>query len=471
MTTRRDHPLRPLRLLGFALGLAAPALAVLLGLAIIGQLSTAVAVAAAAAAWLIALPLAARLLTTLQAVRRWIESLGTEASPPELADVPGFIEIASALVRVRRRTDGAQAKAEERARTAETIFDALPDPVIMIDHACRIVGANAAARAQFGPRLVGLDLGAALRSQKLRETAMRVIGGKGDEAGPGQTVAFDMTGAVERAYQAHVMALGPVLPEGPAAAVAMQDLTAARRIDEMRRDFVANISHELKTPLAGIVGFIETLRGPAAHDAAARRKFLDIMDQQASRMARLIEDLLSLSAIEANEHQRPQEPVDLVPLLRRAAAHLDGLAKARKTQVDVALDKELPETAEVLGAADQLTQVFENLIDNAIKYSPEGGRVLVSLRARQPQGDGAPSEYEAEVRDWGPGIPPEHIPRLTERFYRADAARSRQLGGTGLGLAIVKHILNRHQGTLRIESRVGEGSRFIVRLPAARARD
>ncbi|MFL5217707.1 MAG: ATP-binding protein, partial [Microvirga sp.] len=242
-----------------------------------------------------------------------------------------------------------------------------------------------------------------------------------------------------------------------------RDLTAARRLEHMRVDFVANASHELRTPLASLLGFIETLQGPARDDPAAREKFLEIMRGQALRMTRLIEDLLSLSRVELKAHLRPDTPLDLAAIVRQMVDTLSPLAREHGVEIALAVG-EKPHI--VLGDRDELLRAVENLIDNAVKYGEAGKRVEVALR-RLDRGDGRPSEFELAVRDHGPGIPPEHLPRLTERFYRADVVESRQKGGTGLGLAIVKHIVARHRGRLAIESEPGEGATFRIALPEA----
>ncbi len=242
----------------------------------------------------------------------------------------------------------------------------------------------------------------------------------------------------------------------------LHDLTASKRSEQMRADFVANASHELRTPLATLLGFIETLRGPARDDREAQDRFLAIMHEQASRMARLIEDLLSLSRIEMNEHVPPTGRANLRHVLGSVAATLELRAKARGIHIVLDLADGLPEA---LGEPDELAQVFQNLFDNAIKYGHEGSAIEVSARLER-RGAAAPLIAIA-VRDHGEGIRREHLPRLTERFYRVDTARSRAMGGTGLGLAIVKHIVNRHRGRLDIASELGEGSVFTVRLRPA----
>jgi two-component system phosphate regulon sensor histidine kinase PhoR len=227
----------------------------------------------------------------------------------------------------------------------------------------------------------------------------------------------------------------------------------------MRADFVANASHELRTPLASLSGFVETLQGSARNDPTARDRFLGIMAEQARRMSRLIDDLLSLSRVELNEHLHPQQAVDLVPIVGHVCDTLSPLARERG--VELVLSRGAERLA-VLGERDELIRVFENLVENALKYGASGKRVEVTLVSESSGGRG---EAVVTVRDFGPGIAAEHLPRLTERFYRVDVETSRAEGGTGLGLAIVKHILARHRGRLAIESEPGRGAAFTVRIP------
>jgi two-component system phosphate regulon sensor histidine kinase PhoR len=232
----------------------------------------------------------------------------------------------------------------------------------------------------------------------------------------------------------------------------------------MRADFIANAGHELKTPLAALIGFIETLRGPARDDGAARERFLAIMHEQARRMARLVDDLLSLSRIELNEHVAPTGRIALVPVIEEVARGLELRAAERGIRIVHRLPPHLPE---VQGDRDELVQVFQNLLDNAVKYARPHSEVTVSGSL----GGGAMSaQVRVAIADQSEGIAAEHLPRLTERFYRVDTARSRELGGTGLGLAIVKHLVNRHRGRLEIASRFGRGSTFTVCLRAAAPR-
>ncbi len=263
----------------------------------------------------------------------------------------------------------------------------------------------------------------------------------------------------ERWFEVHIVPL----PLATTAAgeqgllLVFHDLTPLRRSEQMRADFVANASHELRTPLATLSGFIETLRGSARADAAARERFLGIMHAQARRMTRLIDDLLSLSRIELKEHIRPQDSVDLIGVMRQVADALQPLAEDRQVELHIAAP---PSPVTVRGDRDELIRVCENLTENALKYGASGARVDVVV-----SNDVAKREARIEVRDYGPGIAPEHLPRLTERFYRVDVSQSRSEGGTGLGLALVKHILNRHGGRLSIASTPGAGAIFTVHLP------
>jgi two-component system phosphate regulon sensor histidine kinase PhoR len=265
---------------------------------------------------------------------------------------------------------------------------------------------------------------------------------------------------LDRWYEAIVAPVGGSEALPALVLVTFRDLTPLRQVEEMRADFVANASHELRTPLAALSGFIDTLQGAARDDPAAQEKFLPIMQAQATRMARLIDDLLSLSRIELNAHRQPATPLDPVPLVRQVVDGLQTLARDR----GVAITIDAPaEPQRVLGDRDELTRVFENLIENALKYGAAGKRVEIAV-TRGAAPDGAP-ELRVAVRDYGPGIAPEHLPRLTERFYRVDVVESRAQGGTGLGLALVKHILARHRGRLAIASTPGAGATFTAHVP------
>ena len=263
-------------------------------------------------------------------------------------------------------------------------------------------------------------------------------------------VEYELRVPMQRSFQAHISPLG----NGEGAVIVLRDLTREQQIERMRADFVANASHELRTPLASLSGFIETIQGAAKHDEKAQVRFLGLMRSQADRMRRLIDDLLSLSRIEMNEHVRPSADVDLAQAAGHVRDTLSGMAQEFGCELKVKTDGPLP----VLGSRDELVQVLQNLMENALKYGSSGKLIEVECRR-----NGAFAEVI--VRDHGPGIAPEHIPRLTERFYRVNVQESRSRGGTGLGLAIVKHIVNRHRGRLIIASEIGKGSEFTIRLP------
>ena len=380
-------------------------------------------------------------------------SIGDEelASAPIARRTPMGADFARALIESRRRVNRSERALEDRADTAERVLDAAPEPLLVIDLRQSIAHANLAAEQAFGSSLPGRPLVDAIRSPELLDAVESVVTGPADAA----SVDFDFGDAHARSYRAIVGRLERIGAAEEAAVVALQDLTAIRRVEAMRADFVANASHELRTPLASLIGFIETLEGPARADPAARARFLGIMREQASRMARAVEDLLSLSRIEMEEHDHPGATEDLLGLIQSVLEQLGPVAERRAVQIDVIAAPALPA---VSGSADLLQQVFRNLLENAIKYGREAGVVTISI-------EHAAGGVSVAIADQGEGVAPEHIPRLTERFYRVDVARSRRIGGTGLGLAIVKHILNRCRGSLGIESVRGEGSIFTVSLP------
>jgi two-component system phosphate regulon sensor histidine kinase PhoR len=345
----------------------------------------------------------------------------------------------------------ARAADSGRASAADAMLDSLTDPVLLVDAARVVTRANAAAADLLGQGLGGQDLALSLRHPAVLEAVGAALAG----AQPSAQLEITLGTSPAREFAARIVTLPR--PEGAQAVIALHDLTALRRAEQMRADFVANASHELRTPLATLVGFVETLQGPAKDDADARERFLAIMAEQAGRMTRLIRDLLSLSQIEMNEHSPPRTRLDLRQVLRGTGDMMQ--IEAQKANVTLALD--IPEAPiPVTGETDELTQVFQNLIDNAIKYGGRDSTVTVAAKL-------AARGVSVAINDRGPGIPREHLPRLTERFYRVDSARSRALGGTGLGLAIVKHIVNRHRGALTIDSVVGQGSTFTVTLPLA----
>jgi len=376
----------------------------------------------------------------------------------------GFAIVASAAVLAAR-----SAKEEDRRTQPVAISECgddflravvagLPDPVVALDRDGRVLALNERARALAPALRQGEPVAFALRMPELIEAIGRAAAE--DEE---QRVVYSERVPVDRWFETIVMPVKrePNATQPDLVLMTFHDLTPLRRVEEMRADFVANASHELRTPLAALLGFIETLQGSAREDAKARERFLAIMQEQARRMARLIDDLLSLSRIELNAHRRPDTPVDLVPIVRQVVDGLETLARDRGVTVTIDAANALP----VLGDHDELVRIFENLVENALKYGAAGKRVDITIGPGL-SADGEP-EAQASVRDYGPGIAPEHLPRLTERFYRVDVTESRAQGGTGLGLALVKHILNRHRGRLTIDSAPGAGASFTIHLPTA----
>ena len=361
----------------------------------------------------------------------------------------------------KRRAAAARIERPPAEGRLQAVLDAVPAPMILIDARGMIVHANADARAAFSGLRQGHPATASIRAPIMMEAIETVLRSANEAA-----CAIEERVPVERHFDVVVRRLNRALPDAPSAGIAfavifMTETSAARRLEAMRADFIANASHEMRTPLASILGFIETLQGPAKNDVDARIRFLGIMETQARRMARLIDDLLSLSKIELKEHIPPSTPIEMSMLIRSVGNVLAGLAEERKVDLRLAI----PDGRHVVpGDRDELVRVFENLIENAIKYGQSGGAVDVTLEAIDDRAIGP--AIAVSVRDYGPGIAAEHLPRLTERFYRADVSESRVLGGTGLGLAIVKHIVTRHRGRLGIASEVGKGATFTVTLPA-----
>jgi two-component system, OmpR family, phosphate regulon sensor histidine kinase PhoR len=332
-----------------------------------------------------------------------------------------------------------------------SVIHALPEPALLVDHRGLLIAGNVAAAALFGRLKTNEAISLTTRDPRILEALAKAAGGEP------QNFEIEERVPIERSLDAHVT---PIIfgEEKPGLFLLnFRDRTQERRVDRMRADFVANASHELRTPLASLSGFIETLQGPARDDPAAREKFLGIMGDQARRMARLIDDLMSLSRIELSLHLQPPTIIDLTGVVTAACDLLAPLAKKQGIAIDI---KRETRRLDVRGDRDELLRVAENLMENALKYGAAGKRVEITLNK-----DG--EDAIVSVRDFGPGIAPEHLPRLTERFYRVDVERSRAQGGTGLGLALVKHILARHRGRLAIESTLGKGAVFTIRIPLA----
>lgn len=412
------------------------------------------------------------------------------------------------------------------SRALELAVAQFPDPVILLDAEGRVLTANEASKSYARDATRNRHISSVIRTPSVLEAVRAVLNGA--EA---RQVEYALLVPVERHLQASIIPLhmpAPgVEPDADSGAgvsammLVLHDLTSVKRAEQLRVDFVANASHEMRTPLASLNGFIQTLRGHARDDEQVREKFLTIMEDQTERMRRLIDDLLSLSRIELNEHLVPRSRVDLSLVAHDVADALAPLARERNQSLVLSWhgriipDKDHLRAAVVIGDRDELVQVIQNLVDNAIKYGKDGGHVRIDLGTGTPEAaldasaasansedtssaiigmssehmsddaesadrpvdreiipDPAPANhYYVSIQDDGIGIPREHLPRLTERFYRVDANMSRKIGGTGLGLAIVKHIVNRHRGWMSIDSRTGVGSTFTVFLPQASAVD
>lgn len=390
------------------------------------------------------------------ALRRAAEEEGPYSAPLPAPRLPAIGEIEEGLARLTRSLQ-ARAALVVRLRAAdEAIVEALPDPLLVLAADRTPLRANRAARRLFG--LSGQGLARGDMAALLRHPVMAAALDRSLAEASAQSAELVLPGAVTRELSAQVLAMQPPLADGGKLVIVLTDRTAARAVERMRVDFVANASHELRTPLASLMGFIETLRGPARDDPAAQERFLGIMAEQSERMRRLIDDLLGLSRVEISEHQAPEGAADLLAVLRAEVAAMEPLFSTRGIRLVV----DLPETrlTAIPADADQLAQVVRNLLDNALRHAAAEVR-LEAMAGRQGQKEGV----AFSVQDDGPGIAREHIPRLTERFYRVDKGRGRGQGNTGLGLAIVKHILTRHRGQLSIESELGQGSVFRVWVP------
>jgi len=371
--------------------------------------------------------------------------------------------VIAGLLRVERRAAEAEQRAavpvaaapaepdraaEERMAIA-AVLGALDAPALLLSSSEAVLLQNRAAEAVFGPIPRNGDLAGRIRAPGILDMVREAIAsGQPRETEHAERLPSETV---------HVVRIAPLADRRgePLWLLTFRDVSQARRIERMRSDFVANASHELRTPLASLRGFIETLQGPAKNDLKAHERFLAIMHEQATRMSRLVDDLLSLSRLELRSNLAPDQTVDLVPLLGHVRDSLQPLAG--DLGVEVALH--LPDRpVTVNGDRDELVQVFENLIENACKYGQEGKRVDVVLTG------GGEAPVELSVTDYGPGIPPEHVPRITERFYRVNVEASRSRKGTGLGLAIVKHILTRHKARLVVKSELGKGTVFTVKF-------
>ncbi|MBU2532310.1 MAG: PAS domain-containing protein [Alphaproteobacteria bacterium] len=342
------------------------------------------------------------------------------------------------------------------------ILDGLTEAVFLIDESRQIILANRTARQLFGQGLVGSNFVRAVRHPDCVNCIDEVLRGT-----PSSRIVIQLPGPTPVVYQVSVAGLAPSQADAAngnvaRAVISLDDISHVHEAEQMRSDFVANVSHELRSPLTALSGFIETLKTAAKHDAAARERFLVVMEQEANRMNRLIGDLLSLSKVESNARIRPTGRIDVTAIIKRVITTLSLRAEEEGRTIHLNC---LGEIGPIPGDSDEITQVFHNLLENALKYSAPQTAVFVTIEPLKHVAGLRGPALSIAVRDTGPGIPQVHISRLTERFYRVDAGRSRDKGGTGLGLAIVKHIVTRHRGRLQVTSELGVGSSFTVLLP------
>lgn len=375
-----------------------------------------------------------------------------------------FVAIA-ALLPTDAETGGRHANAGVSAHSASTdqddeqaisLMQAMPDPVVVIDANATVIFVNRHAERLLGQNMVGTSAFIRFRDPDVLAVMRRALA-----SGSRQEVDYNARKELDSWYRLTVVPIDTKQASG-FFLLHLRDISEAHRLEKMRSDFVGNASHELRTPLASLKGFLETLAGPAKNDEAARDRFIPIMQEQAERMERLIDDLLSLSRFETGVGQGAFEPVDMADVLFHVRTALTPLAETVGATIELDDEALLAHPLRVQGNRDELIQVYENLVENSVKYGGEGTQVNIRAMHDTEQNR---SVLRVEASDNGPGIASEHIPRLTERFYRVDVQSSRNKQGTGLGLAIVKHILSRHDGRLSVRSEVGKGSVFVTVLP------
>ncbi|MDJ0276938.1 ATP-binding protein [Sphingomonas sp. 2R-10] len=366
---------------------------------------------------------------------------GINASAVVLVGAVAAVLVAGLHAPERGPTESPDTARQHAAAATQSAIDAVDEPILVIA-AGHVEAANPAALALLGQHVVGGDVRLAIRHPAAAE---RLFGTRDDR----EPVGLVGLGARDQSWEMRVRPL-----THDRRLVHLVDRTGNRATERMRVDFVANASHELRTPLASLLGFIETLRDEAGEDPGVRERFLKVMNDEARRMQRLIDDLISLSRIEAEKYRPPDQAVDLSTMVPAVRDELAATNPTRGGDVALTIDHDVT----VIGDRAQLSQLLHNVMGNAMKYGRAGTPVEVRLTSRDTMA-------ELVVRDHGEGVAIEHLPRLTERFYRVDSGRSRALGGTGLGLAIVKHIVERHRGRLDIGSVVGDGTTVSVLLP------
>lgn len=378
--------------------------------------------------------------------------------PPEIKGLVGSEGLTQVLSSTSRLVQRYSETGQRVQAELDILIDKLPMPLLQVDTQRRVVRQNRAAAVLTGDGTLGRDLVFSLRHPELIAAVDQAIA-----THESTHIELTLGAPIEQTFLGHVVAPDPAV-EQDAVLIVFGDITEVVRGERMRVDFVTNASHEIRSPLATLAGCIETLQGAAKNDPDGQERFLNLASAEAKRMTTLVSDLLSLSQIEVNQHIAPSDSVDMASVLNRVIGAMAASPEGHAVEIECSIPNDLPK---VTGDDSEIQQVFQNLLANAARYG--GDRVKVSATVVEDTAVAGANgrAVKVEVRDWGQGIDLVHIPRLTERFYRVDTVRSRELGGTGLGLAIVKHVVNRHRGVMEIGSVVNEGTVFSIYLPAA----
>lgn len=453
------------RLLKASLLIMIAPMMVLLVYAIYGKLTLYESLAGIGITFVVSILFVRPYLADLTSLTEYVEQLALDkrVDAPALGFLSNVEELSVAVNHLHTSWEAKRLQLESAIVESKIVFDTLPDMIIMIDNQFRIVRANSASHINFGRSLNLIKLEEIIQDPLLFSFIKWVMHDK-----KGKDIELFLPEHLGRHFMVRIEKFPVHSPGGISIILVMHDVTESKRTEQMFMDFVANASHEIRTPLTSLIGFIETLRTAAKDDPPATEQFLEIMANQADRMAKLVSDLLSLSKIEMNANTLPIEKVDIKEILDTAINQVQWSAREQGIEISCDSEKRLPL---ITGDMNELVQVFVNLIGNAIKYGHSHSKITIKAK----RSDIIPKDainfrslrkaLAISIQDQGEGIAEEHIPRLTERFYRVDKGRSRKVGGTGLGLAIVKHILKRHQGALSIESTIGVGSIFTVYLP------
>lgn len=453
------------QLLGTAFALSIPAFAILALLAALDQITWGLAIITMAGIFLGVAGIWRLYFADLRRVAAYAASLreNFRGTPPQNLTFEAASELSSLYTQITAAFRDRIHHLEAETSTDAEILDHLPNPVVMVNRSRTVTGYNQAAKSLFHHLETGSDLTRYIRDPQLLDAFEDVASGQQDL----KHTEFILASDAQRHFDVLTARL-PAQAGNRNFVLSFSDLTELRKVEQMRADFAADAGHELRTPLSVLLGFIETLEGPAKGDPDALDQFLPVMRDQAQRMQHLVEDLLSLAKIELNEHTPPSGDCEVAAIIEKVSKGLKVKADAKDMNIRITSD--LSDTSTV-GEEKELVQVFQNLIDNAVKYGHANTDVEIDIRlAKNPPAALARFRHNrimaVSIRDHSDGIAREHLPRLTERFYRVDTARSRAVGGTGLGLAIVKHLVQRHRGTMTIDSEQGKGSVFTVYLPA-----